>query len=141
MGPALPAGVYHFGAAEFGLRQLRAGDFRQNVVAATGDDPSLAHAPVIILCTGTYWRNAWKYRSRTYRHFGWDNGTILANCLAISDAMGLPTRVVAGFIDSQVNALLGLDTKREVACSIVPLGWTQSTPPPPPTVERLALPV
>ncbi len=139
--PALPAGVYHFGAAEFGLRQLRAGDFRQAIVAATGDDPLIAHAPVIIICTGTYWRNAWKYRSRTYRHFGWDNGTILANSLAISAAMGLPSWVVTGFIDSQVNALLDLDTNREVAFSLMSLGWTQSTPSPSPAVERLALPV
>ncbi|MGC2449573.1 MAG: hypothetical protein WA477_18140, partial [Candidatus Sulfotelmatobacter sp.] len=52
--PALAAGVYHFGAAEFGLRQLRAGDFRQVVVDATGADPSVAQAPVIVICTGTY---------------------------------------------------------------------------------------
>ena len=82
--PALPAGVYHFGAAEFGLRQLRSGDCRQVLVDAASSEPALAHAPVIIVCTGTYWRNAWKYRSRTYRHFGWDNGTILANLLAMS---------------------------------------------------------
>jgi SagB-type dehydrogenase family enzyme len=136
----LPAGVYHFGAAEFGLRQLRPGDYRQTLVAATGEDPAVAHAPVIIICTGTYWRNAWKYRSRTYRHFGWDNGTILANSLAISAAMDLPARVITGFIDSQVNTLLDLDTKREVAFSLVPVGWTQSTPPPPPAVEPLGLP-
>src|SRR4029077_453286 len=30
--PDLPAGVYHFGAAESGLRQLRAGDYRQVVI-------------------------------------------------------------------------------------------------------------
>ena len=36
--PGLAAGVYHFGAAEFGLRQLRAGDFRQALVDATGGD-------------------------------------------------------------------------------------------------------
>lgn len=138
--PALPAGVYHFGAAEFGLRQLRAGDFRQTIVAATGDAPSIAHAPVIIICTGVYWRNAWKYRARTYRHFGWDNGTILANCLAISAAMNLPARIVTGFIDSRVNSLLDLDTKREVAFSLVSLGHAQSTPALSPAVEPLALP-
>ena len=82
----------------------------------------MAHAPVTIICTGTYWRNAWKYHSRTYRHFGWDNGTILANLLAMSAASNLPARVIAGFVDSQVNALLGLDTKREVAFSLVPIG-------------------
>ena len=139
--PALPAGVYHFGAAEFGLRQLRAGDFRQAIVAATGNDPSIAHAPVILICTGTYWRNAWKYRSRTYRHFGWDNGTILANFLAISAAMNLPSRVVSGFVDSQINALLDLDTKREVAFSLASLGHSESTASPSPAFEPLGLPV
>src|SRR5581483_883815 len=121
--PALPAGIYHFGTAEFGLRQLRSGDFRQSLVEATAGDPAVAHAPVIIVCSGTYWRNAWKYRSRTYRHFGWDNGTILANMLAVAHALKLPARVIAGFLDSPVNALLGLDTNREAAFSLVPIGY------------------
>ena len=137
---ALPAGVYHFGAAEFGLRQLRAGDFRQAVVAATGDDPSVVHAPVIIVCAGVYWRNAWKYRSRTYRHFGWDNGTILANLLAISSALNLPVRILSGFVDSEINALLDIDTNREVAFSLVTLGHTESTPANAPAISSLTLP-
>ncbi len=136
----LPAGLYHFGAAEFGLRQLRAGDFRQTLVEATASRDSVAHAPVIIVCTGTYWRNAWKYHSRTYRHFGWDNGTILANVLAVAAASNLPAEVVSGFIDSQVNALLGLDTNREVAFSIVPVGRVSATPPAPPPIAPLELP-
>src|SRR5207244_11184079 len=85
----LPAGVYHFGPADFALRALRGGDFRQGLAAATGDEPTVRHAPVTMVCTGTYWRNAWKYRARTYRHFGWDNGTNLANLLAASTALDL----------------------------------------------------
>ena len=138
--PALPAGIYHFGAAEFGLRQLRAGDFRQVVVDATAHDPSAAHAPVIIVCSGTYWRNAWKYHSRTYRHFGWDNGTILANLLAMSSALNLSAQIVTGFVDSEVNSLLGLDTKREVAFSLVSLGYSQKPIPSSPKVDPLELP-
>ena len=136
----LPAGVYHFGAAEFGLRQLRSGDFRQALVEATGSEPSVAHAPVIIVCTGTYWRNAWKYRSGTYRHFGWDNGTILANLLATASALKLPAKVVEGFVDSQVNALLGLDSNREVTFSIVPIGYQQTSPAQAPELSPLQLP-
>jgi SagB-type dehydrogenase family enzyme len=139
--PALPAGVYHFGAAEFGLRQLRSGDFRQTLVEATGSHPSMTHAPVIIICTGTYWRNAWKYRSRTYRHFGWDNGTILANLLATAAAAKLPAEIVGGFIDSQVNALLGLDSKREAVFSLVSIGHQPSLPPKPQELAPLELPV
>jgi SagB-type dehydrogenase family enzyme len=137
---ALPAGLYHFGAAEFGLRQLRAGDLRQTLVEATGSRDSVAHAPVIIVCAGTYWRNAWKYHSRAYRHFGWDNGTILANLLAMATASNLPAEVVSGFIDSQVNALLGLDTNREVGFSIVPIGRVNTAPPAPPAITALELP-
>ncbi|HEY3971438.1 MAG TPA: SagB/ThcOx family dehydrogenase [Candidatus Sulfotelmatobacter sp.] len=139
--PGLAAGVYHFGAAEFGLRQLRSGDFRQALVEATGGDSSVAHAPVTIVCTGTYWRNAWKYHSRTYRHFGWDNGTLLANLLAMSAAMTLPAKIVAGFVDSQVNALLSLDTKREVAFSLVPIGYTDHAPTAAPVIAPLDLPI
>ncbi len=139
--PGLAAGVYHFGAAEFGLRQLRAGDFRQALVEATGGDDAIAHAPVIIISTGTYWRNAWKYHSRTYRHFGWDNGTVLANLLAMSSASNFPARVLIEFVDAQVNSLLGLDTKREVAFSLVALGHQQSMPPESPEISTLDLPI
>lgn len=139
IGPGLPAGVYHFGAAEFGLRQLRAGDFRKAVADASGNDAFVAHAPVTIICTGTYWRNAWKYRSRTYRHFGWDNGTILANMLAISAACKLPAKIVAGFVDSRVNELVGVDTKREVAFSLAAIGYQKEDLPASPEISAIEL--
>ncbi|HKC00221.1 MAG TPA: SagB/ThcOx family dehydrogenase [Terriglobales bacterium] len=118
----LPAGVYHFAPAEFGLRRLRAGDYRSVLVEATGGEPAIAHAPLTIVCTCTYWRNAWKYQARTYRHFGWDNGTMLAHLLAVATALGLPAKVVCGFVDATVNRLLDVDPQREVAFSMVALG-------------------
>jgi SagB-type dehydrogenase family enzyme len=118
----LDAGVYHFNPADVSLRLLRKGDFRGNLAQATAMEPAVAHAPATIICTGTYWRNAWKYQARTYRHFGWDNGTLLANLLAVSTASGLPTEVVLGFVDAEVNRLLDLDTRREVSLCLVPIG-------------------
>lgn len=139
--PDLPAGVYHFGVAEFGLRQLRAGDYRRVLIEATANEASANVAPVLIVCTGTYWRNAWKYQARTYRHFGWDNGTILANLLACTSALRLPARVLAGFLDEKVNRLLDLDTQREVAFSIVSVGSGDSGAPKSPEVKPLGLPL
>jgi SagB-type dehydrogenase family enzyme len=128
----LLAGVYHFAPAEFGLRQLRAGDYRRVLLEATGGEPTIAHAPLTIICTCTYWRNAWKYQARTYRHFGWDNGTLLANLLAVATTLGLPARVVCGFVDASVNRLLDVDPQREVAFSLVSLGHVAALPPPSP---------
>src|SRR5215510_10223590 len=122
--PGLTAGLYHFGPGDFALRLLRAGDFRGVLVDASAREESIMHAPVTIICAGTYWRNAWKYRARTYRHFGWDNGTILANMLAMAVALQLPARVVLGFVDADVNALLDLHTEKEVAFSLVTIGNT-----------------
>jgi SagB-type dehydrogenase family enzyme len=93
---------------------------------------AVAHAPATIICTGTYWRNAWKYQARTYRHFGWDNGTLLANTLAVSAASGLPAEIVLGFVDAEVNRLLDLDTRREVSLCLVPIGRISESPPPTP---------
>src|ERR1700676_1593884 len=118
----LEAGVYHFDPSDVSLRFLRGGDFRGNLAQATAMEPAVAHAPATIICTGTYWRNAWKYQARTYRHFGWDNGTLLANLLAVATALGLPTKVVCGFVDATVNRLLDVDSQREVAFSLVALG-------------------
>jgi SagB-type dehydrogenase family enzyme len=125
----LQAGVYHFASAEFGLRKLRTGDYRSVLHDATGGEPAIAHAPLTIVCTCTYWRNAWKYQARTYRHFGWDNGTLLANLLAVSTALGLQAKIVCGFVDETVNRLLDVDSQREVAFSLVALGHSSPVRP------------
>src|SRR6202020_1717285 len=123
----LDAGAYHLNPADVSLRLLRKGDFRGNLAQATALEPAVVGAPVTIICTGTYWRNAWKYQARTYRHFGWDNGTLLANMLAVSAASGLPTEIVLGFLDSEVNRLLDLDSHREASWCLVPIGRTAAS--------------
>ncbi len=119
----LDAGLYHFNPADVSLRQLRAGDFRGILAHATANESAILHAPAAIICTGTYWRNAWKYQARTYRHFGWDNGTLLANTLAVCAASALPAEIVEGFVDTEINSLLDLDTRREVSLCLVPIGY------------------
>jgi SagB-type dehydrogenase family enzyme len=136
----LEAGVYHFGPHDFALRRLRQGDYRAVLARASGNEPSVASAPVILVCASTYWRNAWKYQARAYRHCYWDNGTILANLLAAAAARQLPAKVIVGFVDGAVSTLLGLDAKREAPLSLVALGHTTAHAPGPlPMVEPLAL--
>ena len=103
-------------------RTTRGADTRKS---AAGDDttPStVAEAPVTVVATSTWWRNAWKYRERTYRHAFWDGGTILANLLAAAHGLDLRAQVVAGFVDDSVASVLGVDPKAEAPLALVPIG-------------------
>jgi SagB-type dehydrogenase family enzyme len=120
--PGFAAGVYHFAPADFALRCLRSGDYRGARARAAGGDPTVAAAPGTLVFTAIFWRSAWKYRARSYRYCFWDNGTIVANLLAATAAVGLPARVLMGFVDAQVNHLLGLDGHGEASTCLVPLG-------------------
>lgn len=124
----LGAGVYHFDPRTLSLDVLREGDYRGVLAAATGDQPGVVEAPVSLVATSTWWRNAWKYRARTYRHAFWDSGTVLANLLATAHALDLPAGVVLGFADAPVADLLGLDVGHEAPLEIVPIGAGDPVP-------------
>ena len=134
--PGLEPGVYHFGVPDVALHRLRAGDYRGRLVDATGGYEKIGDAPAILIFTSTFWRNSWKYQSRAYRHSFWDSGTVLANLLALAASYNLPSEVLLGFVDEQVNQLIDVDGDREVSLGLVTLGQAKSmlpreTPPAP----------
>ena len=55
----ITSGVYHFAPIEFGLAQLRQGDFLAALSVTT---------PVALVLTGLVWRTTWKYGERGWRH-------------------------------------------------------------------------
>ena len=120
--PGLEAGVYHFGPHDFGLVQLRKGDYRRSLVEASGEEPAVAEAPVTVVLADTHWRNAWKYGARAYRHAFWDSGTLLANMLAMASGAGVTAKVVTSFVDEDVHRLLGLEAEKESVIGLVALG-------------------
>jgi SagB-type dehydrogenase family enzyme len=139
--PDLDAGVYQYAAHDHSLRRLRAGDYRAAVVEATGNEPDVAQAPVIAICTSTFWRNAWRYQERAYRHVYWDTGTLFANLLAVAASEQLPAKVVLGYADRQINALVDVDGEREAAVALLALGRSQEDQSPAaPAVTSLHLP-
>jgi SagB-type dehydrogenase family enzyme len=135
--PNLDAGVYHFDPRTLSLDVLRNGDYRGVLAEATGDLEAVVHAPVTVVATSTWWRNAWKYRERTYRHAFWDSGTVLVNALAVARSLDLPAEVVMGFADGRVNHLLGTDPDYEGALALLPAGFADDPAPDPPAVESI----
>ncbi|MDP9473411.1 MAG: SagB/ThcOx family dehydrogenase, partial [Chloroflexota bacterium] len=138
--PGLDAGIYHYSAQDYSLRQLRAGDYRSVLIEASGREEAITAAPVVLIMTSTFWRNAWRYKGRAYRHAFWDAGTTFANVLSLAASAELPTQLVFGFADASVNAVLGIDGQREAALALCAIGCTSAAPPPVSEVSRLDLP-
>jgi SagB-type dehydrogenase family enzyme len=117
----LAAGLYHFHPGEPALRRLRDEDVR-GVLASAAAEPALGGAGVVLVLTGILWRTAWKYQARGYRHLYWDAGTMLANLLALAASAGFEARLLTGFVDEEVNRVVGVDGEREAALALLSLG-------------------
>ncbi|WP_256299125.1 SagB family peptide dehydrogenase [Haloarchaeobius salinus] len=124
------SGVYQYDPGSDAFHVLREGDYRGVLAEASGGQTGVAEAPVTVVATSTWWRNAWKYRNRTYRHAFWDSGTVIANLLAVAHAGGRRAEVVAGFADGPVMDLLGLDPEDEGTLALVPVGADDPAPDP-----------
>jgi SagB-type dehydrogenase family enzyme len=110
-------GLSSFHARNLELVRLRHEDIRRPLAEAAVA-PELTRAGAVFVLTGILWRTAWKYEARGYRHLWWDAGTMLANLLALE-----PTaRLYTGFVDDEVNRLVGADGEREAALALVALG-------------------
>ena len=133
----LRAGVYHFNPGDFALRRLREGDLRGVLARASGGQPSVISAPVTLVLTSISWRSTWKYRDRAYRYHFWDNGMIVANAFAIAAAHELPAKLVMGFVEADVNKLIGIDGQQELGLSFLTLGHSDERLPDCPAIEDL----
>jgi SagB-type dehydrogenase family enzyme len=105
---ATAEGLFHFHPRELGLARLRDDDVRG----------ALGGGEAVLCLTGILWRTAWKYDARGYRHLFWDAGTMLANLLELAPG---EARVLTGFVDDEVNELLGVDGIDEAALALLQL--------------------
>jgi hypothetical protein len=117
--------VYHYDGRHHGLTRLA---------------PAPPGGPPAVVVTGVPWRTAWKYTERGFRHLYWDAGTMLAHVLAVTEVAGIEARVVMGFVDDVVAALVGADGEQEFPLAVVALGPGEPAlaPTEPPARGRLA---
>lgn len=122
--PWLAAGVYHFNPLDFSLVHLREGNFVSDLSLAT--DNTSESSEFAIIFTSVAARNSWKYEARSYRHWFWDAGVMAANLLAVCSAEGLAVRVALGFLDDDLDRLLGLENEAEATIAIADLGMSSA---------------
>lgn len=108
--PALPgvaAGVHHYLSHDHVLEQRAAPN------AATWGNK--LRGGVVLALTGIHWREAWKYGLRAYRYCQHDCGHAIAAITCAAAALGWRARVLTGWADDELAALLGLDRAGDFA--------------------------
>ncbi|HCK82875.1 MAG TPA: SagB/ThcOx family dehydrogenase [Candidatus Competibacter sp.] len=105
--PGLTAGVHHYLSHDHVLEQRAA-------PASTGWGSEL-RGGVVVALSGIHWREAWKYGLRAYRYCQHDCGHAIAAIAYAATALGWRARLLDGWGDDQLAALLGLNRAEDFA--------------------------
>ena len=115
-------GVYHYAYREHALEQLRAGDFRANVVDQAIAQEFLGECGVVLFLTMILQRMRPKYQDRSYRYGLLEAGHLGENAYLAATSMGLGACGVGAFMDDAINEMLGVDGVEEAAVYMLAAG-------------------
>lgn len=118
----LPKGIYHYSVSEHALELLKKGDFRNKAEYAVMEQPGVKEASVVFIFTAIPARTTTKYDLRGWRYIYMEVGYISENLYLQATSLGLLTTAMGAFYDDEVNKLLGLDVRKEMALHIQILG-------------------
>lgn len=115
-------GLWHFQVPDFALELLQACDCRQTLVGAGLSQGFLGAAGAVFIWTGVLNRAMWKYRERAIRYLFLDAGHICQNLMLAATALNLGVCPVGAFFDEEVERLVQVDGREEVALYLAAVG-------------------
>jgi SagB-type dehydrogenase family enzyme len=117
----LATGLYHYLPGDHELEEVSPGRHAADLVAITST-PEIAQAAVVLVITGIPARTHLKYGDRGYRFLLLEAGHIAQNALLTTCSTGLSAFTVGGFIDDELDDLLGIDGVDEISLYLVVIG-------------------
>jgi len=115
-------GLWHLHIPDFSLELLTSGDLRRPLVEACLSQQFLGTAAAAFIWTGILNRAMVKYRERAIRYLFLDAGHICQNLMLAATALGLGCCPVGAFFDEEVEHLLQVDGREEVALYLAAVG-------------------
>jgi len=117
----LAAGLYHYDPTA-NVLELVSEDSTANRLAYAAHTPEVNDASVVVILSGISLRTRLKYGERGYRFMLMEAGHICQNLLLTATALRLTAFPIGGFIDAEIDNLLGIDGTEEVSLYLVPIG-------------------
>ena len=118
----LEAGVYHYAVNPHALEQIKVGDFRREITRAGLEQEMLGEASVVFVLSAIFDRTRSKYGERGFRYVYMEAGHISQNIYLQAVSLQLGSVCVGAFLDDRVNALIGVDGRKEAAIYLHAVG-------------------
>jgi SagB-type dehydrogenase family enzyme len=117
----LDPGTYHFAPFPCGLELVGEGDPCERLARLT-HTPQLEAAACVLALTGVPARARIKYGERAYRFLLLEAGHIAQNLLLTATALDLASLPIGGFVDAELDDLLGIDGVEEISLYVIAAG-------------------
>lgn len=119
----LEDGVYHYDVLAHTLQLMQRGDIFPLVEPTFYTFPFIRDANLVIAIAAVFLRTQKKYGPRGYRYILLEAGHVGQNVCLKASELGLATLCMGGFVDSDLNALLGLPMSREGVVYTIGAGY------------------
>lgn len=106
-------GLYHYSVHEHSLRKIRAGDYRARLSEVLLAEDLVETASAAIVLSAIFHRAQIKYGERGYRMILFETGHLAQNVLLSAAAQRIAAVPIGGFMDDELNEILGLDGVEE----------------------------
>ncbi len=124
----LVAGVHHYDPIGDLLEHIDA-EARLTALANATSMDELAAATTMLVLTAIPARSRLKYGERAYRFMLLEAGHVAQNVLLAAEQLGLSACAVGGFVDDEVDAVIGIDGVDEISLYLIALGNPTSLEP------------
>lgn len=114
----LEKGIYHYSVASHNLELIKSGDFSKITAYAAMGQPGVEEAAAVFVFTAIPARTTAKYDLRGWRYVYMEAGYISENLYLEAASLGLLTTAMGAFYDDEVNKLLDIDGRKEIALHI-----------------------
>jgi SagB-type dehydrogenase family enzyme len=113
--------IYHYHLKSHSLEEIYTNGFISKVMKQF-DQPWIHKASMIILVSAIFDRTENKYGNRGLRHIYTEYGHYAQNIYLISQALGLGTCSIGGFLDDGLNRILDFDKLDESIIGVIAVG-------------------
>jgi SagB-type dehydrogenase family enzyme len=105
----LSPGLYHYSPTRHCVHVLPGAPRPDAIAAATIYPEYVGGASIVLFVTALFERTTWKYGDRGYRYALIEAGHFAQNVALVAGALGLGAFSLGGYIDREVDDLLGID--------------------------------